>query len=232
MAAHRPGRRLIARTAYFDGIVKEALSAHIPQIVFLGAGYDSRSYRFENLIGDTRIFEVDAPFTQERKMRLLSQAGIAIPERLTFIPIDFARDDLKSALFGAGFHRDQQTLYIWEGVTYYLPAQAVDGTFRFIGENSPSGSVVCFDYMSIFPGMEEAYGVKEHREFMRDHSPGEHMAFGIERGGIGSFLRERGFSLTEHLTPEDIKKRYLTLRDGSSAGKANASICYARAAVA
>jgi methyltransferase (TIGR00027 family) len=222
---------LIARTAYFDSIVEEALSAHIPQIVFLGAGYDSRSYRFADLIGDSRIFEVDAPFTQEHKRSLLSQADIAIPERLTFVPIDFARDDLKRALFGTGFDKDQETLYIWEGVTYYLPAPAIDGTFGFIRKNSPPGSVVCFDYMSTFPGMKEAHGVKEHREFMKNHSPGEHMAFGIGSGRIGSFLRERGFTVTDHLTPEDIGRRYLTLRDGSSAGKANASICYARAAV-
>ncbi len=222
---------LIARTAYFDSIVKEALSAHIPQIVFLGAGYDSRPYRFVDLIGDSRIFEVDAPFTQEHKRSLLSQAGIAIPERLTFIPIDFAREDLKSYLFGEGFDKDQKTLYIWEGVTYYLPAQAIDGTFGFIRENSPPGSVVCFDYVSTFPGMKHVYGMKEHREFMRNHSPGEHMEFGIERGQIGFFLSERGFTLTEHFTPEDIERRFLTLRDGSSAVKANASICYARATV-
>jgi O-methyltransferase involved in polyketide biosynthesis len=80
--------------------------------------------------------------------------------------------------------------------------------------------------------VDEAYGVKEQREFMRTHSPGERMQFSIERGQIGSFLSERGFALSEHLTPEEIQKRYLTLKDGSSAGKTNAGICYVRATVA
>jgi O-methyltransferase involved in polyketide biosynthesis len=34
----------IARTAYFDAVVKQALHDHVPQIVFLGAGYDTSGY--------------------------------------------------------------------------------------------------------------------------------------------------------------------------------------------
>ncbi len=225
-------RGLIARTAWFDGAVEEALKDRVPQIVFLGAGYDSRPYRFANLIGATRIFEVDAPPTQEHKKGLLDRAGIPIPEGIAFVPIDFARDSLKDALFGAGFDKHQKTLYVWEGVTYYLPAQAIDETLGFIRENSPPGSAVCFDYVSTFPGMDEAYGVKEQRAFMRTHSPGESIEFSIERGQIRSFLSERGFTLIEHLTPEEMEKRYLTLRDGSSAGKVTAGYCLARGTVA
>ena len=59
----------IARTALFDGLVEDALKGHIPQIVFLGAGYDSRPYRFAALIKGTRIFELDAPPTQKHKRR-------------------------------------------------------------------------------------------------------------------------------------------------------------------
>ena len=116
-------------------------------------------------------------------------------------------------------------------MTYYLPVHAIDGVLGFIRENSPPGSTVCFDYTSTFPGMEEAYGVREQRELMQTYSPGERMEFSIERAEIGSFLSERGFALTEHLTPEEIEKRYLTLSDGTSAGRTNAGFCYARATV-
>ena len=96
-----PGMYLghIARTAWFDGLVEEALRGHIPQIVFLGAGYDSRPYRFAALIKDTRIFELDAPPTQEHKRSLLKQEGIPIPEGLAFVPTDFTHNSLKDALF-------------------------------------------------------------------------------------------------------------------------------------
>jgi methyltransferase (TIGR00027 family) len=51
---------MIARTTFFDNVVKEALLHHLPQIVLLGAGYDSRPYRFRELAGGTHIFELDA----------------------------------------------------------------------------------------------------------------------------------------------------------------------------
>jgi len=55
---------LLARTKYFDDIFKKGLDENISQMIILGAGYDTRSLRFKNLIQDTRIFELDAPTTQ------------------------------------------------------------------------------------------------------------------------------------------------------------------------
>ncbi len=222
---------LIARTAYFDGIMEEALRESIPQIVFLGAGYDSRPYRFSGLIQDTRIFEVDAPTTQEHKRSLLAQSAIAIPNRLVFVTVDFKKDSLRDALLAAGFSRDKRTLYLWEGVTYYLPGEAVDETLRFIRENSPSGSSVGFDYHCSFPGMEDVSSVREWRKFHKTHSPGEPIVFGIEKDRIESFLSQRGFTLVDHLDAKEMEKRFLTLKDGSCAGEVIAIECIAQAQV-
>lgn len=60
---------LIARTAYFDRLIVDALNSKIPQIVLLGAGYDSRAYRFATLNHGTRIFESDTVPTQNRKKK-------------------------------------------------------------------------------------------------------------------------------------------------------------------
>jgi O-methyltransferase involved in polyketide biosynthesis len=38
-----------------------------PQIVFLGAGYDTRPYRFKDSIKQTEIFELDVPTKQQIK---------------------------------------------------------------------------------------------------------------------------------------------------------------------
>ncbi len=221
----------MARTIWFDGLVKEALKARILQIVFLGAGYDSRSYRFTDLIAGTRIFEVDAPPTQEHKRSLLLKAGIAVPKGLAFVPVDFTRDSLRDSLVNASFDASQETLFVWEGVTLYLQAREIDETLRFMRENSPAGSTVCFDYVCTFPGMDDAYGVKEQQEFMRGKIVGEPVVFRIPRGQIGPFLSERGFALLDHLTSEDMERRYLTLKDGSSAGQVTANCCLALAKV-
>jgi len=177
------------------------------------------------------IFEVDAPTTQTHKKSLLTKSSIPIPDQLFFVPVDFKKDNLRNALNSSGFRRDQQTLYIWEGVTYYLPNEAVDETLRFIHENSPRGSCVCFDYHCSFRGMEDLNSLRELRKFHQTHSPGEPFIFRIEQGRIESFLSQRGFTLTDHLDAKEIETRFLTLKDGSCAGNVVPIECIARAQV-
>jgi methyltransferase (TIGR00027 family) len=219
----------IARTAYFDHILEQALREGVPQIVILGAGYDSRPYRFADLVGETRIFELDDIYTLQRKQKKLQQANIAIPETLAYAPLSYEINQLGSNLAVAGFDREKQTLFIWEGATYYLSAEEVDNTFSFIRKQMPLGSTLCFDYNSISsvssgPGGENE--LPQSTGFAADS-----VAFGIEEGKAGVFLAERDFLIVEHLTAEEMEKRYLTLRDGSSAGKVPARHCIAYASL-
>lgn len=162
---------MIVRTAYFDQVVAEALRENIPQIVILGAGYDSRACRFKDQIQDTNIFELDALPTQQRKRDILRQAGIPLPKQLVFVPINFNTDDLEQVLVQAGFHPDEQTLFIWEGVTYYLSLEVVDGMLKSIRSISPAGSSLCFDYAALSRGALDEAGVKRVRQIMKsDHS--------------------------------------------------------------
>lgn len=221
----------LARTAYLDGIVQETLRENIPQIVFLGAGYDTRAYRFSALIKSTKIFELDIASTQQRKRLLLQQARVPTPAQLTFVPINFEKDTLAEVLCQAGFERNKQTLFIWEGVTYYLSARAVDETLAFVRSHAPAGSTICFDYMLEAPDLSSRYGVKAAQAAMRTMYAAESAQFAIAEGTIESYMSARGFRLIEHLTPEDMERKYLTLRSGLLAGKVLALFCFARAIV-
>ena len=55
---------IIARTLFFDEAFSQALKESIPQIVFLGAGYDSRGIRFKHLNNNSQIIELDMAATQ------------------------------------------------------------------------------------------------------------------------------------------------------------------------
>jgi methyltransferase (TIGR00027 family) len=210
---------MIVRTASFDHVVRDGLLQNIPQIVLLGAGYDSRPYRFKELVRETRIFELDARPTQLRKKEVLEQAGIPLPAHLVFVPIDFNRENLKDVLPAAGFSRDQRALFVWEGVTYYLPAKVVDDTLEAIRDISCVGSSVCFDYASLSPEALSEEGIKKLRELMKSDHPAEPTKFGTPQGKLEAFLAERGYVLIEHLSPSEMETRYLTLRDSSTAGK-------------
>jgi methyltransferase (TIGR00027 family) len=210
----------IARTVYGDRVFQQALRERTPQIVFLGAGYDTRPHRFRELIQRTRIFELDALPTQQRKREMLGRADVDAPPQLVYVPINFEKETMAQALFNAGFDRSQKTLFVWEGVTYYLTPDAVDATFAFVRDNSPAGSTICFDYMIQAPDVQDRYGVKAVFEAWRRAYSSERVQFGIDEGCIDTFLSRRGYRLLENLTPEQIEKRFLTLRDGTLAGRA------------
>ena len=209
----------IARTAYFDHVVAQALRDNIPQIVILGAGYDSRPYRFAALFNETRIFELDGGLIQERKRKLLQQAEIALPVNLLYATLSYDPLLLGENLAGAGYDREKQTLFVWEGATYYLTFDEVDKTIRFIAANSPSGSTLCFDYNTISKDKSDSGIGKELAETMNAGAAEDSVLFAIDEWKTGVFLAERDFMIIEHLTSEEMEKRYLTLHDGSSAAK-------------
>jgi methyltransferase (TIGR00027 family) len=209
----------IARTAYFDHIVEQGLRENVPQIVILGAGYDSRPYRFADLVGETGIFELDDIHTLQRKQKLLQQANVSIPENLAYAPLSYDTEMIRGNLVDAGFDVEKQTLFIWEGATYFLSAEAVDNVFSFIKSRMPAGSTVCFDFKSISSESSGSGGENELAETMKSAIAADSVEFGIEEGKAGTFLAERDFLIVEHLTASEMEKKYLTLRDGSSAGK-------------
>jgi len=53
----------LARVRAFDNILSDELSRGIKQVVVLGAGLDSRPYRFADRLSGVRVFEVDHPIT-------------------------------------------------------------------------------------------------------------------------------------------------------------------------
>lgn len=209
----------IARTAYLDALVKQALQDKIPQLVFLGAGYDTRPYRFQELLQDTRVFELDSVATQEHKRLLLEQAHIAIPEQLVFAPIDFITDNLSDKLMQASYVGDVKTLFIWEGVTYYLSVQAVNETLQFVRFNSLTGSLICFDYMLPMSELEGRFGAQQARAAMQATYTHEPLQFDLSETQIELFLAKRGYELTEHLSAQEMQARYLTIPGGMAAGQ-------------
>ena len=208
----------IARTAYFDNLLGRALCENLPQIVILGAGYDSRPYRFADQIKETRIFELDDKQTRARKLQLLGKACITIPGALSFADISYEPSRLGENLVAAGYDKEKQTLFIWEGATYYQKSEVVDRTIRFMGANAPAGSTICFDYNTVSGGSDSEIG-KELAESMNSVPSEATNLFVLDEWKAGVFLAEKDFMILEHITSEEMEKRYLTLQDGSTAEK-------------
>lgn len=206
----------ISRTAYIDDIFKKYLSEDIPQIVILGAGYDTRAYRFHDLLGTTKIYEVDIQTTQKRKIDILEKNKIEIPGKITFVRINFETENLAEVLLKAGFDNDAKTLYIWEGVTYYLTKDPIKKTLNFINTHSAKASIVCFDYLA---DQIDAMNAAEPYQFI------------IGKEELGILLSEYGLEIIEHIDSKEMEKRYLTLKDGSLAEESLTHFCFVTAMV-
>ena len=205
---------LMARTRHYDALFAQALDARLPQIVILGAGYDTRALRFGDHLGSTRVFEVDQPATQAGKLEALRRACRVPPERLCFVPVDLRAELLHGALENAGYDAALDTLFLWEGVTMYLPRGAVEATLAVIRRYAGAKSTVAFDYFfkSVVEGRSHDYGAREQYEAVR--SVGEPFKFGIEAGGIDAFLDQNGFQVLSHYDPDAFEEAYLCDAEG------------------
>src|SRR5512145_2784501 len=64
---------IMARVRYFDDFVKKSINEGLEQLVILGAGYDTRAYRLDDIKNDVKVFEVDHPNTQSFKIEKIKE---------------------------------------------------------------------------------------------------------------------------------------------------------------
>ena len=232
LAAAFPGMNeyVIARTAFFDQQFFQALQDRVSQIVLLGAGYDSRAYRFQGLNTGTRVFELDSASTQERKKKCLKSARLATPPWLSFVPVDFNREALGKVLEKAGWQR-QPTLFLWEGVSYYLERRAVADTLAFVSQ-SGTGSRIVFDYTVPLSAenLAQVYGAAAFAEAMRSAHADEAILFAMEDSELNTFLGETRLNLLLHQDAGEIEKTYLMKPDGELIGRITGNFRFAVAA--
>jgi len=211
---------MIARTAFFDRWFADALAAQVPQIVLLGAGYDTRAFRLARQNRCSRIFELDIAPTQQRKRACLKRAMIDLPDWLTLAPIDFERDSLSGVLAAAGWDGGQATAFLWEGVSYYLDPAAVDATLAFVRDHAGPGGALAFDFSVARSRAEagDAYGSAAFFTVLERDHPGEAFRFSLDDEQAGEFLARRGFSHVRLMNPAEIEAAFLSREDGSSLG--------------
>lgn len=130
----------------FDAALLDAVENGATQVVVLGAGFDSRAYRFGPQLNDVRFMEVDFGPTQASKKQRLGEVLETMPSNVSFVPMDFTKDNLLVQLRNAGYSEQKNTFFLWEGVTYYLPESAVKDTLHFVRDHSAPGSRIAFDY--------------------------------------------------------------------------------------
>ncbi len=199
---------ILCRTRYIDDVLRKSLKSGLEQLVILGAGFDSRAYRIAG-IDSVRVFEVDLPGAERLKENRVKKVLGAVPENVTLVGIDFDRQNLDDVLAAAGYRKEKRTLFIWEGVTQYITAEAVQNTLEFVSTSSGIGSAIVFTYvrLSLIDGTDRPEWFQPFLSFAsRVGSP---FIFGLDPLELKQYLSDRGLKLINDVGAEDFQELYL-----------------------
>jgi methyltransferase (TIGR00027 family) len=195
---------LAARSRFAEDALAAAVSRGLRQAVVLGAGSDTFALR--NPYADLHVFEVDHPATQSWKRARLSEEGIAIPDKLIFVSVDFERENLSERLAACGFRLDRPAFFLWLGVVPYLTREAIFAVLRFIA--TQRDSEVAFDYSEPLENYPPDGRIRAEALAARVAKAGEPFLSHFEPAELRAALREMGFAEIEDLDAADIATRY------------------------
>ena len=87
------------RTRFIDDFVRRGVADGLRQIVILGAGFDCRALRLDEIVATrSKVYEVDFDEQLATKRAILEAGGVAIPDHLRFVACDLVADDFESSL--------------------------------------------------------------------------------------------------------------------------------------
>lgn len=199
---------ILCRTRYIDDVLKRSLEEGLDQLVILGAGFDSRAYRIAGM-NQVQVYEVDFPGTGALKKRRIEKVLGAVPENVRLVGMNFDQQELEAVLQAAGFQKGKRTLFIWEGVTQYLTAEAVNNTLEFVSGVSGAGSAIIFTYVrrGLIEGTDSPDWFQPFLSFAK--RVGSPLIFGIDQVELEQYLSDRGLRLIEDVGAGDYQDLYL-----------------------
>ena len=210
---------MVARSRVAEDALAESVARGVLQYVVLGAGLDTFAYR--NPYPDLRVFEVDFPSTQVWKRERLAAGDIAIPENLTFAPIDFERQRLTDVLLDAGLDASRPTFFSWLGVSPYLEPATVMATLAAIAPLARGGGGVTFDYSVPLESLPLMHRIALEALARRVAQHGEPFRSYFDPDALATSLLSLGFERIEDLGQAELDARFFARRsDGLRAGSA------------
>ncbi|MFC5237146.1 SAM-dependent methyltransferase [Pseudonocardia zijingensis] len=126
------------RGKFFDDAARRAAGFGVRQVVLLASGLDTRAHRLDWPAG-TVLFEIDQPAVLEFKNQVLRVAGAQARCDRRPVPADL-REGWPDALRDAGFDPGRATLWIAEGLLYYLTPDGQRGLLESVHALSAPGS--------------------------------------------------------------------------------------------
>ncbi|MGI8649722.1 MAG: SAM-dependent methyltransferase [Rubrobacter sp.] len=143
-----PGMYAVIRTRFFDDFLLDACErSGVRQVVLAAAGLDTRAFRLDWPPG-VRLYEMDLPEVLDHKEAVIGATGAQPSCGRRTVPVDLKKDTWPEALLEAGYDADKPSVWLVEGLIFYLPREAVRSLLDKIGGLANSGSRLGLDLMN------------------------------------------------------------------------------------
>ncbi|MFJ2865675.1 class I SAM-dependent methyltransferase [Kitasatospora sp. NPDC087314] len=131
------------RTRVLDDFLLRSAHAGARQVVLLGAGLDTRAFRLDWPPGCV-VFEIDRAGVLAFKHGVLGGLSAAPTAARVPVPTDL-RADWIEALTAAGFDTAAPSVWLAEGLMFYLPSAVETSLIDTVDRLSPAGSALAFE---------------------------------------------------------------------------------------
>jgi len=175
----------VVRTYYIDNYVLTQWSEmhENSQVVLLGAGLDARAYRFEPFKKDEHtVFEIDYALINSYKESILKDSKPLC--NLVRVSADLSEPTWLAKLETAGFSSYVPTLWLLEGIVYYIDREIVISVLQAAARNCPDESQVFVDVC--VPGLTAA----QFGPFMM------YFKWGLDKEDVTPFFAHSGWNVT------------------------------------
>jgi methyltransferase (TIGR00027 family) len=200
----------LCRHRFIDVHLEGALHDGAEQVIVLGAGYDSRAYRFAGLLHGRPVHEVDlAPISRRKAGIVAAHPEVFGHTSVRRVEIDFRTESLAERLMESGFAVGAQTFVVWEGVSMYLDRAAVEGTLSTLHDLCGSGSTLAMDFWQHLPG-DAALDHARRLAVRSFRLIGEPLTFAVDQAGAEKLLGSYGFSALDVAGADELEHRYST----------------------
>lgn len=131
------------RTRVLDDFLLQSARTHARQVVLLGAGLDTRAFRLD-WPSDLVVFEIDRAGVLAFKQQVLTGLSAAPRVKRVPVPVDL-REDWVTALTAVGFDPAVPSVWLAEGLLFYLPGPVETYLIDMVDRLTTGGSALAFE---------------------------------------------------------------------------------------
>src|SRR5215212_9198075 len=146
--ADGPALYPVLRTRFFDDFLLDSCRRlGVRQVVLAAAGLDTRAFRLD-WPSRTRLYEMDLAEVLDAKEDVLDRAEAKPACERRTIRVDLRETTWPEALLASGYRPERPSVWLIEGLLYYLTRAAIHKLLKKVGALTTTGSLLGLDVMN------------------------------------------------------------------------------------